>query len=93
MPIEVGSDNEITDDTNLQLTRYRRNGITSVVPNTPVAIFQSKNKLKKNGFYRYLIDVSFESPSKNRIKTLKNRLLRSEQIQPSITFNFVKGMK
>jgi U32 family peptidase len=93
MPIAMGNKDEIQDDTNLQLRRYRRNGITSVVPNTPVAIFQSKNKLKKNGFYRYLIDVSFESPSKNRIKTLKSRLLRSEQIQPSTTFNFVKGMK
>ena len=93
MPIAMGNQNGIEDDTNLKLTRYRRNGITSIVPNNPVAIFQSKNKLKKNGFYRYLIDVSYESPSKNRIKTLKARLLRSEQIQPSTTFNFVKGLK
>jgi len=93
MPIAMGNNNEMNDDMNLGLTRYRKNGITSIVPNTPVAIFQSRNKLKKNGFYRYLIDVSYESPSKNRIKTLKTRLLRSEQIQPSTTFNFVKGMK
>lgn len=93
MPIAAGTENDINDDVNLKLTRYRRNGITSIVPVTPVAIFQSKNKLKNNGFYRYLIDVSYEFPSKNRMKTLKSRLFRSEQIQPSTTFNFVKGLK
>ena len=94
MPIDMHDENEaLADDNKLRLHRFRRNGITSIVPDTPVAIFQSKNKLKKNGFYRFLIDVSFESPSKNRIKTLKSRLLRSEQIQPSTTFNFVKGLK
>jgi len=93
MPIAAGSSDDLKDDTNLKITRYRRNGITSIVPVNPVAIFQSKNKLKKNGFYRYLIDVSYEPPSKNRMKTLKSRLFRSEQIQPSNTFNFVKGLK
>ncbi len=93
MPIAAGSSDDLKDDTNLKITRHRRNGITSIVPVNPVAIFQSKNKLKKSGFYRYLIDVSYESPSKNRMKTLKTRLLRSEQIQPSTTFNFVKGLK
>ncbi|MCK5729888.1 MAG: U32 family peptidase [Draconibacterium sp.] len=93
MPIAAGDDNDLKDDTNIKLARHRRNGITSIVPDTPVAIFQSKNKLKNNGFYRFLIDVSYESPSKNRMKTLKSRLLRSEQIQPSTTFNFAKGLK
>lgn len=92
MPIAMENQNELKDDTNLQLSRYRKNGITSIVPTRPVAIFQSKNKLKNNGFYRYLIDVSYESPSKNRMKTLRSRLNRSEQIQPSTTFNFVKGL-
>ncbi len=94
MPIDMhDKDQSLTDDNNLRLHRFRRNGITSIVPDTPVAIFQSKNKLKKNGFFRFLIDMSFEPPSKNRVKTLKSRLLRSEQIQPSTSFNFVKGLK
>jgi putative protease len=92
MPLALKDDN-LSDDNNLPIKRFRRNGITLIVPATPVAIFQSRNKLKKQGFYRFLIDVSYESPSKNRIKTLKSRLLRSEQIQPSTTFNFVKGLK
>ena len=94
MPIAMTNEgDDLKDDNHLQITRHRRNGITSIVPNKPVAIFQSRNKLKMKGFYRYLIDVSYESPSKNRMKTLKSRLFRSEQIQPSTTFNFVKGLK
>jgi putative protease len=92
MPVDVES-NSMKDDNNIQLRRFRRNGITSIVPEVPVSIFQSRNKLKNHGFSRYLIDLSFESPSKNRIKTLKSRLFRSEQIKPSTTFNFVKGLK
>ena len=94
MPIDMNPENEdLTDDMNIKLHRYRRNGITSIVPRIPVSISQSKNKLKKNGFYRYLIDLSYEPVSKNRAKTIKSRIVRSEQIQPSNTFNFNKGLK
>lgn len=92
MPIDM-ENNNLKDDNNLQIRRFRRNGITSIVPERPVSISQSRNKLQKNGFFRYLIDLSYEPPSKNRMKTLKSRLKRSEQIQPSTTFNFVKGLK
>ncbi len=68
------------------------NGLTSVVPAVPVSISQSKNKLLSQGFYRFLIDLSYEAVSKNRIKTIKSRVVKSEQIQPSTTFNFNKGL-
>lgn len=94
MPINMHNENnELTDDMNLRLHRYRRNGITSIVPTIPVSISQSKNKLKSKGFFRYLIDLSYEPVSKNRAKTIKSRMVRSEQIQPSNTFNFNKGLK
>jgi len=94
MPIAMHDDNnDLTDDMNLRLHRYRRNGITSIVPGIPVSISQSKNKLKTKGFFRYLIDLSYEPVSKNRAKTIKSRIVRSEQIQPSNTFNFNKGLK
>lgn len=94
MPIDMNSDTQdLTDDMNLRLRRHRRNGITSIVPDVPVSISQSKNKLKKYGFFRYLIDLSYEPVSKNRAKTIKHRIVRSEQIQPSNTFNFNKGLK
>ncbi|MCY1719061.1 U32 family peptidase [Prolixibacteraceae bacterium Z1-6] len=94
MPIDMHNEtNDLSDDMNLRLHRYRRNGVTSIVPTVPVSISQSKNKLKNNGFLRYLIDLSYEPVSKNRAKTIKSRILRSEQIQPSNTFNFNKGLK
>ncbi len=94
MPIAMDTNVEdLKDDMNLQLRRYRRNGITSIVPTKPVSISQSRGKLNKQGFYRYLIDLSYEPVSKNRAKTIKNRIRRNEQIQPSTTFNFNKGLK
>lgn len=94
MPIHMDSnDSKLTDDMNLKLNRYRRNGITAVVPDIPVSISQSKTKLQNKGFSRFLIDLSYEAVSKNRAKTIKNRIRKSEQIQPSNTFNFNKGLK
>ena len=94
MPIAMKEGNdELVDDMNIKLQRFRRNGITSIVPQVPVSISQSKNKLKNNGFYRFLIYLSYEPVSKHRAKTVKSRILRSEQIQPSNTFNFNKGLK
>ncbi|WP_297086369.1 peptidase U32 family protein [uncultured Draconibacterium sp.] len=94
MPVQIdGTEEELVDDMKIKLKRFRRNGITSIVPRIPVSISQSKNKLTKNGFYRYLIDLSYEPVSKHRAKTIKSRVLRSEQIQPSNTFNFNKGLK
>lgn len=94
MPIQMQAENnDLTDDMNLRLHRYRRNGITAIVPTTPVSISQSKTKLNKQGFHRFLIDLSYEPVSKNRAKTIKNRIRKAEQIQPSNTFNFNKGLK
>lgn len=94
MPIDMNPENDnLIDDMDLRLRRYRRNGITSIVPSVPVSLSQSKTKLKNKGFFRYLIDLSYEPVSKNRAKTIKSRILRSEQIQPSNTFNFNKGLK
>lgn len=72
--------------------RYRKNGITIIVPDRAVSILHHKNRLSKIGFSNFLIDVSYDAISKNRLKTLKTRFLKSEQIQPTTTFNFTKGM-
>jgi putative protease len=94
MPVQLGESGIFTGDgSKSKYRRFRRNGITSVVPDQPVSILQHKKRLVKNGFHRFLIDVSFDTFSKNRLKTLKSRFLKSEQIQPSGTFNFVKGLK
>lgn len=94
MPVQLAeSENFTGDGDKLKYRRFRRNGITSIVPDRPVSILHHKNRLVNLGFRRFLIDTSFDTFSKNRLKTLKTRFLKSEQIQPSTTFNFVKGMK
>ncbi len=94
MPVQLeNSEAFVSDDLKTKFKRFRKNGITIVVPERPVSILHHKNRLSKVGFYRYLVDVSYDSFSKNRLKTLKTRFLKSEQIQPSTTFNFLKGMK
>ncbi|MFA6400231.1 MAG: peptidase U32 family protein [Salinivirgaceae bacterium] len=75
---------------------YRRqivNGITHLLPEIPVSLLQYKAKLTQQGFYRYLIDLSFETPSKTTLKKVFTRLKQSEAVQPSTTFNFKKGLR
>ncbi len=93
MPVNLKGDIFISDDEKTKFRRYRKNGITCIIPERAVSILQHKNKLNEKGFYRFLIDVSYDYFSKNRLKTLKTRFLKSEQIQPSTTFNFMKGLK
>jgi len=94
MPVQLENSEEFAgDDTKTRYKRYRKNGVTVIVPDRAVSILQHKNRLSKIGFSNYLIDVSYDSISKNRLKTLKTRFLKSEQIQPTTTFNFTKGLK
>lgn len=93
MPIELADETFSISDGSVKLRRSRKNGITIIVPDRPVSVMQHKNKLDKLGFSSYLIDVSYEPFSKNRLKTLKTRFLKSEQVQPSTSFNFTKGLQ
>ncbi len=94
MPVHMENSEEFAgDDTKTKYKRYRKNGITIIVPDRAVSILHHKDRLSKIGFSNYLIDVSYDTFSKNRLKTLKTRYLKSEQIQPTTNFNFTKGLK
>jgi U32 family peptidase len=94
MPVRLTEGEVFTGESEpAKFRRIRKEGITIIVPERPVSILQHKSRLSKLGFKRFLIDVSYDTFSKNRLKTLKTRYMKSEQIQPSTTFNFVKGMK
>ncbi len=69
------------------------NGITHILPTIPVSLLQYKHKLVSNGFTQFLIDLSFEEPSKATLKRIFTKLKKSEDTQPSTTFNFKKGLK
>jgi putative protease len=94
MPVHLENSDEFAgDDTKTKYRRHRKNGITIIVPDRAVSILHHKNRLSKIGYSNYLIDVSYDTFSKNRLKTLKTRFLKSEQIQPTTTFNFTKGLR
>ncbi|TNF42516.1 MAG: U32 family peptidase [Bacteroidetes bacterium] len=93
MPVQLENGEEFAGfDAKTSYKRYRKNGITIIVPDRAVSILHHKNRLSKIGFSNFLIDVSYDTFSKNRLKTLKTRFLKSEQIQPTTTFNFTKGL-
>jgi putative protease len=93
MPVQIENDEPFSgDDTKSRYRRFRKNGTTVIVPDKAVSILQHKNRLVAKGFSSFLIDVTWDTLSKNRLKTLKTRFLKSEQIQPTTSFNFTKGL-
>ncbi len=93
MPVKANPNNIFADKTGENFIKTVRDGITIILPENPVSLTQYKNKLEKFGFSKYFIDLSHTTPSKNTPGTIKKRLLKSEQIQPSSNFNFKREMK
>jgi putative protease len=91
MPVKTEK-NYFRDDKNYEFVKKIRNGLTTVIPKDPVSMTQYKNKLREMGYGRFLIDVSYEKPSDNRLQTIIKRLQKSEQIQPSSNFNMKMGL-
>jgi hypothetical protein len=91
MPVQTEK-NIIRDDKDYEFIKTRKNGLTVVIPKDPVVQTQYKNKLREMGYGRFLIDVSYEKPSDNRLHTILRKLKNSEQIQPSSNFNMKMGL-
>ncbi len=93
MPVKIKDPRQaFQDDKNYRFTQLRRNGLTIVIPQQPVSLTQYTNQLQSKGFGRFLIDLSYEKPSDKRFHTIVKNLRQSQQIQPSNTFNFKKGL-
>ncbi len=93
MPVDVyDADDVFYDNTQKGFKRYVRNGMTSVYSTTPVALMQYANQLQKEGFYRFLFDLRTEKVSKHLPVKLFKKFNGSEQLQPSTTFNFKRGL-
>lgn len=90
MPVKA---NDFTSDKKEDFHKIVRDGITNIYPDIPVSLLQYTDKLRAAGFKRFLIDLSFEKPSGNRLETLIKRLRKSAQVQPSSNFNFTKGLE
>lgn len=93
MPVKTkNEEGKFKDDTNINYQVVQKSGITYTLPQKPVSIFQNKQELLKRGFSQFLIDVSFTAPSQNTFKTLIKRFYKGEQMQPSTSFNYKKGL-
>ncbi|MCL3779120.1 U32 family peptidase [Prolixibacteraceae bacterium JC049] len=94
MPVKLDRSEEVfLDDNNNEYKREVVDGITIVYPTIPVAITQHTSMLWQKGFRRIMLDFSGENISKNIYRKVFKRMRRSEQIQPSSSFNFRKGLK
>lgn len=93
MPIKIKEKENFKDDLNNTYNKIVRDGITYTVPEIPVSFMQYVSKFKEKGFKNFLIDLSFEKPSSNRINTLIKRYKQSQQIQPSVNFNYKRTLK
>ncbi len=69
-----------------------RDGVTIVIPDLPVSLFQYKDDIHKNGFRRFLIDLSYVKPSQNTFNRLQKRYKYSEAEQPGYGFNYKLGL-
>ncbi len=92
MPIGLEDGVEFSDKTD-SFHKETVNGITVILPNRPVSLMQYKNKLDKEGFRRYLIDLSYTKPSQKLFKRVIKKFRNSEAEQPSTNFNFKLGLK
>ncbi|NPA43950.1 MAG: hypothetical protein GXO49_00290, partial [Chlorobi bacterium] len=93
MPIKIKEEESFKDDTGNTYHKKVIDGVTYTVPEIPVSFMQYVNKFKQKGFKNFLIDLSFEKPSSNRINTLIKRYKASQQIQPSVNFNYKRVLK
>jgi putative protease len=90
MPVKTGE--RFSERSGETFLHYKKDGLTFIIPEHPVSLSQYRQTLSQEGFYRFLIDLSFTKPSSNRANTIQKRVMKSVQIQPSSNFNFKMGL-
>jgi len=94
MPVKINQpENKFKDEAGKTFRKLVKDGITIVIPDVPVSLTQYKKQLFDAGFRKFMVDLSFDKPTGNLIKKVMNRFKSGEQIHPSTTFNFKKGLK
>ncbi|MDD4848258.1 MAG: U32 family peptidase [Bacteroidales bacterium] len=72
--------------------KYARDGVTIVVPQHPVCLFQHRQRLENEGFSRFLIDLTEERTNKFKAKNLLQNLKNGISENDSTTFNFERKL-
>lgn len=69
------------------------NGLYYLLSETPLCLFQRRDKLKELGIYRYLIDFSFLPPSRKLFKSIMYNYQQQQKLPESTQFNHKSGFK
>ena len=94
MPVKINqAESKFKDEANKTFRKLIKDGMTIVIPDIPVSLTQYKKQLLDAGFRKFLVDLSFDTPTSNLIKKVMTRFKSGEQIHPSTVFNFKKGLK
>ncbi|MFV0378854.1 MAG: peptidase U32 family protein [Mangrovibacterium sp.] len=94
MPVKLGNEeNQFKDEFDKTYTKRTSDGISIVIPDRPVNLFQYKKQLLQAGFSRFMFDLKHQSPDPKLIKKLFLSFRSGESVQPSTTFNFKKGLQ
>ena len=75
------------------LKKTVRNGFTIVYPDKPVSIMEEKPNLYQQGYRRFLLDLSFQKPSKHLITRLIREYAYPAEGVVGYKFNFKRGLK
>ncbi len=93
MPVKIEDKNGFfRDDHQKKYRRIRKDGMTIVVPDQPVNLFQYKKRLTELGFNNFMLDLKHHEISENLWKKLIKKYNKGEQVMPSGIFNFKKGL-
>lgn len=89
MPVKIGE--SLKDESGKQYKKLKFNGFTIIIDKNPVSLTQNINKFAGKGFYKFLIDLSYE-PNIQSISKILSAIKKSEKIQGTSDFNIKKGL-
>ena len=95
MPVKTVKEFEhvFIDDEGGKHQKVMKDGISIVYPEKPVSWLQQKQNLIKQGFSKFMLDLSHEKPSSNTFKRVIKHYSQAKQIQPSTSFNMKRLLK
>jgi putative protease len=94
MPVKIASESHsFKDGFNKTYLKQTKEGITSVIPDCPVNLFQYKKQLISSGFNRFMFDLKHQTPNPKLIRKVFLNYHSGQPVQPSTVFNFKKGLQ
>jgi U32 family peptidase len=94
MPIEAEKEDSFADKMGQKFRKTIKEGLTIVLPEKAVSLTQYKTKLERYGYNRFLIDLSFVTPSIELYQDVVTAFSAGKSVSfPSSGFNFKRELK